>query len=131
MLLAIYLAITILFLLLGVRFSKGKGAWLIAGYNTASPAKRETVDGKALCRFMGKLMFALAACWLVIVSGDVFRSIALLRIGLALFFAVTITGVIYVNTGNRFEKTGMNLIRTTMNCFPLDRYPRWAYNTLN
>ena len=35
MLLAIYLAITILFLLLGVRFSKGKGAWRIAGYNTA------------------------------------------------------------------------------------------------
>lgn len=105
MLLAIHLAVTALFLLLGALFSKGKGTWLIAGYNTASPVEKAKMDEKALCRSMGKLMFALAACWLVITASDVFQSMALLWVGLALFFAALIAGVVYANTGNRFKKS--------------------------
>lgn len=45
----------------GTVFSLGKGAFLIAGYNTAPKREKEKYDEKALCRFMGKLMFALAA----------------------------------------------------------------------
>ena len=56
----IILGTILLFFLLGVLFSMGRGAVLIAGYNTASKAEKEKYDEKALCRFMGKLMFALA-----------------------------------------------------------------------
>ena len=45
--------IAALFVLLGILFSRGKGAFLIAGYNTASAAERARYDEKALCRFMG------------------------------------------------------------------------------
>ncbi len=47
------LAVTALFVGLGVLFSKGKGAFLIAGYNTMSKEKKARYDKNALCRFMG------------------------------------------------------------------------------
>ena len=61
MLLVIHLIVVCSLIVLGILFSKGKGAFLIAGYNTASAQKKAKTDEKKLCRFMGKLMFALAA----------------------------------------------------------------------
>ena len=66
MLLAIHLGMTLMLVILGIVFSKGKGAFLIAGYNTASKAEKQKTDEKKLCKFMGRLMFLLAACWLVL-----------------------------------------------------------------
>ena len=90
MLLLIHFLTVALFLVLGTVFYRGKGAWLIAGYNTASPAEKRTYDEPALCRFMGKLMFALAACWLVITFGDLLQIMALFWIGFVLFLVVTL-----------------------------------------
>ena len=56
--------------MLGVVFLRGKGTDLISGYNTASVEEKMKTDEKKLCRFMGKLMFALAACWLALAEGD-------------------------------------------------------------
>ena len=53
---------------------------------------------------MSKLMFALAVCWVVIASSELFKTMALLWIGLCLFMLVVLFGVIYMNTGNRFKK---------------------------
>ena len=64
MLFAIYLAMTGLFVLLGVVFAAGKGTGLIAGYNTASAEEKANYDKKKLCKAMSRLMFALAGCWL-------------------------------------------------------------------
>lgn len=104
MLLVIHLIITALFLLLGFLFSRGKGAGLIAGYNTASPAEKAKYDEKKLCKATAKLMFALAACWLVIASSELFKTLTLLWVGLALFFVVVIVGIVLMNTGNRVKK---------------------------
>ena len=104
MLLLIHLIITGFFLALGLILYRGKGAALIAGYNTATPAEKAQYDGKKLCRGVGKLMFALAGCWLVIASSEIFHTLALLWAGLALFMLVILGGVIYMNTGNRFHK---------------------------
>jgi hypothetical protein len=46
MLFAIYLAMTGLFVLLGVVFAAGKGTGLIAGYNTASAEEKANYDKK-------------------------------------------------------------------------------------
>ena len=100
----VHLAVALLFVVLGVVFLCGKGAALIAGYNTASPEEKLELDEQKLCRFMGKLMFLLAACWLVAASSDVFHSKVLLWAGIALFLAAVIGGVIYANTGHRFDK---------------------------
>jgi len=49
-------------------FSLGKGSSLIAGFNTLSEEEKEKYDVVALCKFMGKMMFALTFCvalWLI------------------------------------------------------------------
>ena len=104
MLFLIHLSVALLFVALGVVFWRGKGAGLIAGYNTSSAQEKQQIDEKKLCRFMGKFMFVLAACWLVAASSEVFHRRGLLWTGLALFLAAVIAGLIYANTGHRFDK---------------------------
>lgn len=100
----VHLAVSLLFVLLGIVFLRGKGTALIAGYNTASAEEKLEIDEKKLCHFMGKLMFVLAACWLVAASSEVFHLKALLWVGIALFFVAVISGVIYANTGYHYDK---------------------------
>ena len=100
----VHCGVIILFLALGVLFLQGKGAFLIAGYNTAPKAAKAKYDEKALCRFMGKLMFALAACWLPVALSELFDRIWLFYLGIALYLVVIFGGVIYANTGNRFRR---------------------------
>ncbi len=104
MLLAIHLIVMGLFVLLGIIFSFGKGAGLIAGYNTASQSEKEKYREKELCKGMGKLMFSLAACWLVVSCSEIFGNLIFLWIGLAMFPVVIAVGLIYINTAKRFKK---------------------------
>ena len=104
MLLTIHLLITALFVILGLVFRKGKGKFLIAGYNTASKAQKEKIDEQKLCRYMSILMFALAGCWLIITACEIFGRIWLLWLGLALSLLTAIVGVIYINTGGRIRR---------------------------
>lgn len=104
MLLIIHLFIIGSFILLGVVFALGKGAGLIAGYNTASAEAKAKYDEKKLCKAMSKLMFTLAGCWLIIASSEIFKEIALLWVGLTLFFAVSAIGAVCINTGKRYRK---------------------------
>lgn len=90
--------------ILGIVFLKGKGSFLIAGYNTAPKAEKEQIDEKTLCRYMGKWMFSFTGCFLVIMASDVSGKTWLLWLGLALVFVVGIGGAIYINTGNRLGK---------------------------
>ncbi len=103
-LLTIHLIILAVFLLLGFLFRKGKGAFLIAGYNTASKAQKEKIDKDKLCRLMSNLMFALAACWAVIACCEIFGKVWLLWVGFSAFLLTAIIGVIYMNTGGRINK---------------------------
>lgn len=100
----LYLIAAGMFFLLGILFSFGKGAGLIAGYNTSSAAEKAKYDEHKLCKGMAKLMFAFAACWLVTASGEIFRTRVLLWIGVCLFIVVSVAGLIYMNTGNRYKK---------------------------
>ena len=104
MLLIIHIVMMTLFIVLGSVFMSGKGAWLIAGYNTSSAYEKSETDEKALCRFMGKSMFLLAACWIPICLSAVIDKMWLLWAGLGLFFIAVMVIVIYANTGNRFIK---------------------------
>ena len=104
MLLAVFLVITGLFVVLGIIFASGKGANLIAGYNTATYKEKSRTDEKKLLKAMSVFMFVLAGCFLVSGSGVIFHVKSLILIGQALFVAALITGLIYLNTGNRFRK---------------------------
>lgn len=99
-----YLMIVIFMAILGIVFLCGKGAMLIAGYNTASPEERAKMDEKQLCRFMGKFCFAMAGGWLIAAVGIWLKQDILHIGGIVLFCVVIIAGLIYANTGNRFKK---------------------------
>lgn len=98
------IAIALMFLIFGMVFMRGKGAFLIAGYNTSSKEEKAKYDEKALCRFMGKIMYSFAACLLIIVISDIINSLILQWTGIVLFFCVAVFTLIYSNTGNRFRK---------------------------
>ena len=104
MLLAVLLVITALFVVLGIIFASGKGAKLIAGYNTASREEKEKIDEKKLQKAMSVVMFVLAGCSLVSAASGIFHVRSLIWIGQAMFAITVITGLIYLNTGNRFRK---------------------------
>ena len=104
MLLAVFLIITALFVVLGIIFASGKGAYLIAGYNTASQEEKAKTDENKLLKAMSVFMFVLAGCFLVSALSQVFNVKSLIWIGQALFVAVLIIGLVYMNTGERFAK---------------------------
>lgn len=100
----ISILIIALFVILGIFLYNGKGAFLIAGYNTLPKEEKEKYDEKALSKFMGKAMFALSFSMVFWVLGDYFKTMMLFIIGLILFMAIIFFIIIYANTGNRFKK---------------------------
>ena len=102
--LIINISIILLFLILGITFSKGKGIDMVAGYNTMPQQEKEKIDKKTLCKYMSRLMFLLAACWCVLSVGVELEQMWLFWVGFGLFLAVVIFFAIYLNTGNRLQK---------------------------
>ena len=104
MLIFVHSAVIVLCLVLAAVFFRGKGAWLIAGYNTASAYEKLHTDERKLTRFMGWLMLALAVCFVPILLSAALDAMWLFWLGFALFLAVVVAGVVYANTGKRFWK---------------------------
>lgn len=92
-----------LLLIMSIVLLTGRGAFLIAGYNTMPKRKKAQYNKPAMCRFTGKILLpisiltiiggieALHAPWFWIVFG-------VIVMGLCVF------ALIYSNTGNRFKK---------------------------
>ena len=93
----------LLFIALGIAISKGWGINLIAGYNTMPEQEKEKINKKALCKYVSRLMFLLAACWCVLSIGLELEIMWLFWVGFGLFLGVTAFFVIFLNTGNRLK----------------------------
>lgn len=91
--------------LLGIVFSLGKGSSLIAGFNTLSEEEKEKYDVVALCKFMGKIMFALTFSVVFWLISQIYEMNWLFYFGLVLFIGLITFLLGYVNTGSRFKKT--------------------------
>lgn len=102
--LIVHLVVAGIFLVLGTVLAFGKGAFLLAGYNTASAEEKAQYDEKKLCLAVSKLMFALAACWVVAALSEIFKNMIFLWVGIALFAVVIVVGVVWINTGGRCKK---------------------------
>ena len=102
--LTVSLVIAAIFVVLGIIFAAGKGANLIAGYNTASREEKAKTDEKKLLKAMAVFMFVLAGCVLVSALGQVLHVKSLIRIGQAFFAVAVIIGLISLNTGDRFRR---------------------------
>lgn len=104
----ILVGVILAFFIIGVVFSFGKGAFLVAGFNTMSAEEKEKYNSIALCKFMGKMMFSLCASMVFWVVAVVYNEDSLFIIGLILFMMIIISGLIYMNIGNRFIKNTLN-----------------------
>ncbi|MBO1002856.1 DUF3784 domain-containing protein [Pseudogracilibacillus auburnensis] len=103
-LILIQVFIMILFAVIGLIFINGKGASLIAGYNSMSEAEKEKYDEVALAKFMGKMMFALIFSMIFWLLSTLLSMDWLLYVGIILFVGIVLFIVVYANTGERFKK---------------------------
>lgn len=92
----------VVFVLLGIVLSLGKWTFLIAGFNAKD--KEGDYYILALSKFIGKFMFIIAFCILLLVLSDVLFMELLLYISIAIFSVSIIFVIIYVTTGERFKK---------------------------
>lgn len=93
-----------LFIVMGIFLVNGKGSFLIAGYNTMSEDEKAKYDTIALCKFMGKMMFALSFSMGLWLLSDYHQINWIFYFGLAIFIGLVVFMLIYVNTGNRFKR---------------------------
>lgn len=105
-LLLIHGAIALSLLILGSFIARGRGLWLIAGYNTASPAEKAKIDPKALSRYVSRLLWFSAGCFVLLMVSDLLDSVILMALALILLFTGILAGLIYMNTGDRLKKKG-------------------------
>lgn len=98
------LILLIPFLIFAIIFSKGKGAFLIAGYNTMSDQEKAQFDEVALCKFMGKMMYGICFCLLLWALSDFLENQILFVNGLILFIVIIVFTLVYTNTGDQFKR---------------------------
>ncbi|MGG3889860.1 DUF3784 domain-containing protein [Metabacillus fastidiosus] len=101
----VMLIITVPFLIFAIVLSKGKGAFLLAGYNTMSENEKEKYKEEELCKFISKIMYGICLGLLLIAISEQFKAQVLLIIGLIIVIGLPFFSVVYSNTGNRFKKT--------------------------
>ena len=92
----------------GIVLFCGKGADLIAGYNSLSAKEREKWNEKALCRAVGILLLIMVGCIELIGVGAILDITILEWTGCALLIIFTAGGLVYINKSKRFKNGGMS-----------------------
>ncbi|MFL0200363.1 DUF3784 domain-containing protein [Exiguobacterium acetylicum] len=100
----VYFVILVPLLVFAIVLSKGKGASLLAGYNTLSESKKQDYDEVALCQFMGKIMYGVCFSILLIAGSELFGYHSLFTLGVLLLFFLIVFAIVYSNTNDRFKK---------------------------
>ncbi|WP_338780908.1 DUF3784 domain-containing protein [Metabacillus sp. FJAT-52054] len=101
---AAMLVISIPFFIFAITLSKGKGASILAGYNTMSDSEKAEYDEVALCKFMGKIMYGIGLSILLFALSEMLENQVLLVIGLILLLTLIFFALVYSNTRDRFKK---------------------------
>ncbi|MEC5271132.1 DUF3784 domain-containing protein [Caldifermentibacillus hisashii] len=99
-----HLIIMIPFLIFAIILSRGKGGFLLAGYNNFPESEKEQYDEVALCKVMGKMMYGICLSFLLFALSSLFEMKILFNVGLILLIAIVIFGTWYVYTDDRFKK---------------------------
>ena len=100
----IFGATILLMLVLSFYLLSGRGANLIAGYNTLSETEKAKYDKHRLCRSVGVLMLQITAAFCVLTAGILLDLVWLWVSGAVLFAAIIIVGLIRINTDPRIKK---------------------------
>jgi hypothetical protein len=91
-------------LIMAMFLLKGKGAFLISGYNTKSRKEKSKYDEKALCRSVGWFLIVISFCMMLIPAGVYFEITWLVYGVIVLVHIISIVFIIYVNISNSIRK---------------------------
>ena len=97
---AIVAPVSLVIIVMAVMLLRGRGANLIAGFNTMSKEAQAQYDAPAMCRFVGKILLPIGVLMPFVLLGKGWLAIVycVVTVGLSTFAAI------YANTGNRFRK---------------------------
>lgn len=82
----------------------GRGAFLIAGYNTASKKEKEKYNEKALCRFIGGILLPIGLGLPAVALGSIYRIQWISSAFFILVIALVAFALVYSNTSKRLKK---------------------------
>lgn len=99
------LLLIIPFLIMAYFLSQGKGAFLIAGYNTMPKEEKAKYDELALCKFMSKVLYGISFSIVLLSINEWLEMPILMWIGIALMTGLIVFTLVYSNTGNRFKNS--------------------------
>lgn len=88
-------------LVIALVLRKGKGSWLIAGYNSMSEKEKAKYDEKKLCKDVSSILFGIIASMGVSVVGELFNITWLSTVSLILILLIVVVGVIAANVRSR------------------------------
>lgn len=89
---AIILIITAFFL------KRGKGLWLLAGFNTMSVKERNIYDMKKISKFVSKILTGMALCLLAFDFGLYINNIIAIVFPWIVFGGIAIFTLVYLNS---------------------------------
>jgi len=91
-------AIFLLIAVLGVVMLTGRGAFLIAGFNTMSKEKQGKYKKEALCKFVGLILLLVTFFSAGITVGAIFEVTAVCIVSAVLLASVIVFALIFANT---------------------------------
>jgi len=104
-LLIIISMIGFIFIMLGVLFLLGKGAFLIAGYNMMSKEEKASYDEKKLTQFIGTITLPIGLTTPLVAIGGIYRITWMIWLYVVIVIGLSVFAIVYTNTKNRFKKT--------------------------
>ena len=91
-------------IVMSVFMLKGRGADMIAGYNTKPKEEKEQYDSVGLSKFMGKIMLCIGVLTPVAAIAEMNHVPIVTIICVAIMAVLIAFAIIYTNTKNRFKK---------------------------
>ncbi|MBM7698808.1 DUF3784 domain-containing protein [Kurthia huakuii] len=99
------LVIIILFIITSGFLFNGKGAFLIAGYNTMSADEKSHYNERALCRATGMMMLGLAISMALYIPGIVTNQGGWFIAGTVMMIACIVISLIYMNSSKKINRS--------------------------
>ncbi len=93
----------IILIIIAFFLKRGKGLWLLAGFNTMSVEERNVYDMEKIGRFISKTLTGMALCLLAFDFGLYINNIIVIVFPWVVFGGIVIFTLVYINS-DKFKK---------------------------
>lgn len=97
-LISVFGPIIVLFFVAALFMLKGKGSFLIAGYNSMSKEEKARYDEKALTKFIGRIMLIISFMFLILIIGLFFSIYWIIGVFVAGIIVTSIYALVKANS---------------------------------